>query len=686
MLNVDPTGAQPVPQILGAQPVPQILATLDIQRPIPLDALYENVAAQRACGAVVGAPTQAPNSTSPAVAGGEWEVSSEQGWFRFTELGPTTACGEMRYNVTIPAGTGSGRVTFDANRVIGASEALYVAATNIHQETRWYTPAGEQLASWPLYDPRGPPSPERTSFSIPVPTTTGPDHQVLAWFVSDEGTLQTGEEGVGNPFSVFGANATFWAPRLEFNDVAWPLASLTHQAMEPQGNVTTTQHRATLVLNSTAVPGAALQFRVAAPWQLVGVRGPDGLPITRFYASPSNNSLEVFLPRAVINEAGPGAYHFEMTSSTPVPFLATAPRVPGLWPAAVGAMFAPVAGIGAAAYGVGKYAREATGPYRATTRRLAVLVLVCVAYFAVLLTFTWRIGAAGQMATYPVTTLGTILYSQYGLVTAALFATGIVAGVRMTAALRERIRERRILEVKMRQAMHDLARSNEELQQFATVASHDLQEPLRKVVAYTQMLEARYGDGIDEEGRRYLARAADGARRMQRLIRDLLALSRVGRGEEAPVLVDSGEVLRGVLDDLDDALRDAEGEVRVGPLPRVLGNPTEVGQLFLNLISNAIKFRQPGVAPVIDVAATWRADLWHFTVADNGIGIAAGDTDRIFQLFRRLHDQQDYEGTGIGLALCRKVVDRHGGRLWVESVPGQGAMFHFTLPGPGEGQ
>jgi PAS domain S-box-containing protein len=229
-------------------------------------------------------------------------------------------------------------------------------------------------------------------------------------------------------------------------------------------------------------------------------------------------------------------------------------------------------------------------------------------------------------------------------------------------------------------AEQELARSNAELEQFAYVASHDLQEPLRMVASYTQLLARRYGEQLDDDAREFIGFAVDGVTRMQALINDLLAFSRVGTRGARPEPTQADTVLDRVLANLSHAVEESQALVTREPLPTVTVDATQLGQVFQNLIGNALKFRNPGEPPRVHVSARRGMHEWVFSVADNGIGIAPEFAERIFVLFQRLHSRAEYPGTGIGLAICKKIVERHGGRIWPDSAPGQGTTFHFSIP------
>ena len=241
------------------------------------------------------------------------------------------------------------------------------------------------------------------------------------------------------------------------------------------------------------------------------------------------------------------------------------------------------------------------------------------------------------------------------------------------------ITERKRAEEALARKTLELQRSNDDLEQFAYVASHDLQEPLRMVSSYLDLLQNRCAGQLGTDAEQFIAFAVDGAGRMQQLIRDLLAYARLGQQALVLKSISSDTMLDAALDTLRFALKDSGAKVTRARLPTVRVDPAQIELLWRNLISNAIKFRGKK-RPQVEIHADFRGDAWLFSVRDNGIGIEPKDVERIFTLFQRLHPRDVYMGTGIGLALCKRIVERHGGRIWVESQPGEGATFTFTLP------
>ncbi len=251
--------------------------------------------------------------------------------------------------------------------------------------------------------------------------------------------------------------------------------------------------------------------------------------------------------------------------------------------------------------------------------------------------------------------------------------------VRGSCGLMMDISQRKADENALKQSALDLRRSNEQLEQFAFVASHDLQEPLRMITSYLQLLERRYKDKLDQDANEFINYAVDGATRMKALINDLLAYSHVKTGEKDFARFDTRSALEQAITNLQISIAETDAQITYDSLPTIMGNEAQFVQLFQNLLSNAIKFHGEQT-PQIAVKAERIGNVWKFSVKDNGIGIEAQYVDRIFVIFQRLHTKDRYPGTGIGLAICKKVVEHHGGRIWAESTPGNGSTFWFTIP------
>ncbi len=261
-----------------------------------------------------------------------------------------------------------------------------------------------------------------------------------------------------------------------------------------------------------------------------------------------------------------------------------------------------------------------------------------------------------------------------------LFLSIGVLGVIVISAVINKLKHSKIeLEETVKERTKDLERSNEELEQFAYVASHDLQEPLRMVASFTQLLQEEYKEKLNEEANSYINFAVDGAKRMQGLISDLLEYSRVGRMDHGFKMVDCNEIYDLAIRNLHGAIIESNSTITKDQLPTVQGVELRLAQLFQNLIGNAIKYRGD-IPPKIHVKAESKGDSWVFSFQDNGIGIDSKYAERIFQIFQRLHARDKYSGTGIGLALCKKIVEHHKGKIWVESQEGKGSTFYFTMP------
>ena len=244
--------------------------------------------------------------------------------------------------------------------------------------------------------------------------------------------------------------------------------------------------------------------------------------------------------------------------------------------------------------------------------------------------------------------------------------------------LHREIAERKKAEAKLKALMQDLSRSNSELEQFAYVASHDLQEPLRMVSSYLQLLEKRSKDKLDSDSLEFIDFAVDGANRMSRLIEGLLTYSRIGTKGNEFKPVESEAVYKKVIKNLEISITEHKAAITHDPMPKVLADDVQLVQLFQNLIGNSLKFCKDRL-PEVHIIIKQKGNKWLFGIKDNGIGIAPDYQERVFQIFQRLHTRQEYEGTGIGLAVCKKIVERHGGTIWIESEEGKGTTFWFSL-------
>lgn len=249
----------------------------------------------------------------------------------------------------------------------------------------------------------------------------------------------------------------------------------------------------------------------------------------------------------------------------------------------------------------------------------------------------------------------------------------------LESRVEQRTKENKGIEETLRKTNQELLASNKELEKFAYLASHDLREPLRMVTSFTQLLAQRYSGKLDDDADQIIGFAVDGAKRMEELIHDLLEYSQVGKAEQSWSLVDCELIVNRALNNLQVSIQESEVKIKRTPLPTISGDPGQLIRLWQNLLDNAIIYCHPEYGS-IEIGAEVQTEQWLFWVKDNGIGIAPQYQERIFQIFQRLHTREKYPGTGIGLAICHKIIEKHGGRIWVESSAGEGATFYFTLP------
>ena len=583
-------------------------------------------------------------------------------------------CGEVRMFLKVPTGATAIVVNFTADRRIQAQTTVN-ADFRIVQDFRMYGPEVE-LSSAAYYDAQegaSPAKPFQLRYILPVGLTD----LALGWHFADEGAVYSSQPPIQTE-----ALQRFVASLTDVT-VLWPSAPL------PAPTITVGQEEerpselravapvtANVTLGPTVLDGgnrAEIVFAVEAGPELQRVVGPKGeVAADQIDQSVTGQRQEFRIPEEVVAQQGEGTYSFEFLSArvlAPVPPPSPPSRVyPFFW----AMLLLPIPAAVLATSSANAYRREAEGPYVRTARVVLAIIIAIIVYYLIIAYFALFAIGPRTMAVLPPTDAVLLAYSQLLLILILLVGIAILQARARTGAMRRDIQEQRRKEDRLR-------RSNEELERFAYVASHDLQEPLRKVAGFTALLQKRYGGRLDKDADEIIQYAVDGASRMQMLIKDILAYSRVGSKELNRVPVDVDAVMELVVADLSESIQQTKADVKWDALPTVRADASQLRQVLQNLVENAIKYRHPKRRPKIQVSATTDPTAWHFAVSDNGQGIPADKHDEIFGIFRRLHGQST-PGTGIGLAVCKKAVERHDGRIWVESAVGKGSTFHFTLP------
>jgi signal transduction histidine kinase len=596
-------------------------------------------------------------------------LNATDNWFRFRETQYENGCAEARYRLAVPAGASTAVIRFRADRAILQPSSLLLPI-NMQQELRVYDDAGDLVATFPFYEPDAPQHLEAEEFSYPVEVAAGQPTLTVGWFFRDRGSA-TGQAAI-NPLVGQAFSATVRDAAIDIDGIPLAPERVEEERLGLQGDAV---RRATTVVarvpDTLGVSGRInVNVRVAEPLTFSHALGPLGETVADDLVARTaeGDVTTVVLEGEATARHGPGLYRLVFTSTTPLepspllyPFVATVLAVP--------------AGAGVLALrSTRQFRRQATPEFAATAANLDHGVLAMLGAYLLLPIGVLVSGRLPLLTSWPLEGEAGLVYLLIGLSFVAFLAVGFVGRRHLGTLMHE---EQALQE----RARRELERSNRELAEFAYVASHDLQEPLRTVASYTQLLQRRYKGRLDKDADEFIDSAVEGAQRMQLLIQDLLAYSRVGSKPEAPVAVDLGAVVDDVRRLLSMAISDAKAEVVVTKaLPTVLGNERQFTQLLQNLIANAIKFRQADRPPRVEVFAEEVPGGWRVSVKDNGIGIDPSHFDRVFQIFQRLHERDAYPGTGIGLAICKRIVELNGGRIGVESVPGQGSTFWFTVP------
>ncbi len=593
-------------------------------------------------------------------------VAIIDGVIRFRESSQELGCGEAFLDLAPPPRACQLVASFVAQRDV---ESTASALSRFVQQIRAQVGSDWQVRDY--FDRRaGPtsaPMPARATFDIP--SCHGQLTAGLSWVFADHGATGT-EAGVAHV--VIPGEASFGAEvsnvSLEFRGVPFEEARVEGSRAGVEGGRVLRQAAIHLQVPDFSHQGLAATVVVSVPsvWFVEGLYGarPAPLPDAWYETRIEGDQLRVEIP--IEDDMGHGPFELRLMQRIPLS------KPPVLVPVSAFLMFAPSAAMVLAFRNVSVYEAQARGSFRPAGRRLRrASYLVAVAY-AVLVAAILFSGLLPLMRAWPMQPEQGMAYLFFVVIGVSFLALSVLAKRQETRTLGYEIKERERVQL-------ELQRSNEDLERFAYVASHDLQEPLRMVASYTRLLQKRYKGQLDEDADTFIGYAVEGAERMQAMIHGLLSYSRVASRPPERADVDLEDVMHETLLMLESRIKDQGATVTHDPLPTVRGDRGLLAHVLQNLIGNGVKFRRDD-PPHVHVSAARDQNEWRITVRDNGIGIAQRDVERVFEIFQRLNARDQFEGTGIGLALCQKIVARHGGRIWIESKLGEGTAVHFTLP------
>ncbi len=601
-------------------------------------------------------------------------VNETANWFRFHEEQTENGCGEARFLVALPTGTRAVTIEFEADRSIRQTSQVDLPKS-MPQQLRIYDQNTSSVAAFDYYDSSAAPHDSRQHFVFPVPLQPGQANMTVAWFFSDLGGT-VGQAAV-NPLFGQSLASTVTHATASLQGITASLGGVTQERTGIQGGAVRYETTVPVSVPEELLTRGALSLHLGVTSDLAfsHVVGPQGsvLPADLLVTSESAGAREVVLTQNATALYGHGTYLVVFTSSTPV-YSSTA-----LYAFAIGIIAVPaVAGL-LAARQTRAFRRQATRPFAGTATNLDRVVVGMLAAYLLLPVAVIAGNRLPIMTALPLNNEAALIYLLIVTALAAFVVVGFVGRRHLSAIMSaEAAAEEK--------ARHELERSNRELAEFAYVASHDLQEPLRTVASYAQLLKRRYQGKLDADADTFIDNTVAGAERMQGLIQDLLAYSRVGAQPGPLEDVSIAKVVDIVRSDLGSALREANAQVTTAGLPTVRGHERELHQVFQNLIGNALKFRSPRRQLRVSVTATRDPGAWRFAVRDNGIGIESQHHALIFQIFQQLHTRGEFAGNGIGLSICKRIVELKGGKIGVDSEPGKGSTFWFTWPDPAVGK
>lgn len=584
--------------------------------------------------------------------------------FQFAEEGNQAGCAQAAFDIQIPNGARTLTATFLADRIITPT-LDDAAAPQFVQRVQLLDRDNVLLDEASYYSQTGPEEREALPQAILLRIPEGLDIGRVAWYFEDA----SASLNLGLVATTPASRSTIRNPDIDFASTPVPFTTTFLDTRRDAGE-TVQPISVALQVAPTALHAnnRMLTLQVLDAYdQLQTVRTPGGrtLHASDVVESSQGGITQFSIPHALVE--GPGEYVFELHGAVQV--------APTRIHTAVWIFFAlPILLGTVATVNQHRYRNELTPEQHQNWRRLLVALVAIWLLYVLYMILVPVQGVFQSMAHLPLDGEGTLFWAMLsGIIAAFIVHLGFSAIRRSTA--------RELQHTAQLEATNaDLLRSNKELEQFAYVASHDLQEPLRKIVGYTNLLEHRYSSQLDAKGKKYVEQATHQATRMRRVIQDVLAFSRLGTN--APMAtVDLVSVVDEIRNDLPEELANLGATISFEGAAAAHGNRPMVRQLLENLVGNGIKYRRPGVAPAIVISAKRRATSTLVSVQDNGIGIAPEYHARVFALFERLHGHDSaYEGTGIGLSICKKIVEVHGGTIGLESTQGEGSRFFFTLP------